>query len=194
MRTGVLLGVLVICGTVSGPAAGAAVFGGAGFGAAVADAAVAGAVTGGAVAGGAVAGAVTVAAVGGAAPSTAAPAGTPACEGALATADPVVVLDYEDLWTYRYSLSWCVVDGGITWVVPRVTPLGVDPRCTWVGSMEEKVAPRPGTSSWTAFNMSEFSCRVDDLGTVMGVNPWADVVVHADRAPEVVGEGVTVQR
>jgi hypothetical protein len=119
---------------------------------------------------------------------TADAAAAPKCSSTPWTSDPVVI-SRADQWSYAYRLTWCVEGSEIIWVEPSVTHEEVPDTCTWVGSMEEWVRPGPG-GSWTAFNLSEFSCQVTTATVSKGVNPWVILNVFPDGSYAVVEKGI----
>ncbi|PRY44565.1 hypothetical protein [Umezawaea tangerina] len=117
------------------------------------------------------------------APATARGADTapPTCSSEPKSVTPVEI-GYNGLWTYTYTLSWCVEAGSIVWVLPDVSHVEHSTACAWAGRMEESVTR--GTESWVAFDMSEYTCVRGD-GGVQGVNPWVVVTVHPNGTYEV---------
>ena len=99
----------------------------------------------------------------------------PECASGVKVIKPVVLED-PGRWTYTFDLSWCADGGTIRWAEPSVTARVHSPACRWVGRIEESIKVLPD-KAWSAFDMSEFSCR-DSAGKEHGVNPWVVVTFH----------------
>lgn len=112
-----------------------------------------------------------------------------ACSATPYTTDPVGITRAGQ-WSYAFRITWCVEGGEITWAEPSVTHDEVAGTCAWVGSMEEWTRREPADGSWTAFNLSEFSCR-STAGTVpKAVNPWVILNVRVDGGYGVVQKDI----
>lgn len=101
-------------------------------------------------------------------------------------------LDYNGLWTYTFSVSWCVEGTEIVRVEPTVSHEEKSSACTWVGNIEESRRREPD-SGLTLFYMSEFSCRIGDGDETRGVNPWVIVTIYPDGRHTVVGKDIEEQ-
>lgn len=120
---------------------------------------------------------------------TAAGAALPECSSTPEVSE-AVVLDYHDQWTYTYRVVWCVEGGRIVWAEQDVDHDEHLPTCTWAGRVEEADEREPGDTAWTVFDMSEYTCPVDDGVGSRGVNPWGKITVRADGTSTVEDMGI----
>ncbi|MBP2330325.1 hypothetical protein JOF56_010710 [Kibdelosporangium banguiense] len=101
-----------------------------------------------------------------------------------------VLLKYQDSFTYIFRVSWCVEGKQITGIATEVVHEQDGKTCTWTGRMEEWIRRDQLTGSWTAFDMSEFSCMKSDGSGTQAVNPWAMVTVYPDNTPPLRRDGI----